>query len=275
MEKNFIIVGAASGIGRAAARIFAEKGNGLALGDMNTGGLNTLTDEINLLRHRVWSAQVDVTIPSQVESFVEGAVNALGRLDALIYCAGIGFFSPIVDMPIEQWDKVIAVNLNGAFYFAQAVAKQMIRQRSRGCLLFISSIASTHNTNQVSSYCASKAGLNMLVKCLASELGNHRIRANAVMPGVTDTALTAPMLQKERYRKMLKATIPLGRWGQAEEIVALLEFLASDKALYINGQAIVIDGGYTTRQLPDWWPLNYTNDHEVNWYDLFSRYPYK
>jgi len=275
MEKNFIIVGAASGIGRAAAKRFAEKGNGLALGDMNTGGLNTLTDEINLLNHRVWSAQVDVTIPSQVESFVEGAVNALGRLDALIYCAGIGFFSPIVDMPIEQWDKVIAVNLNGAFYFAQAVAKQMIRQRSRGCLLFISSIASTHNTNQVSSYCASKAGLNMLVKCLASELGNHRIRANAVMPGVTDTALTAQMLQKERYRKMLKATIPLGRWGQPEEIVALLEFLASDKALYINGQAIVIDGGYTTRQIPDWWPLDYTDDHDVNWYDLFSRYPYK
>lgn len=274
-QKNVIILGAATGIGRATVEAFVQKEYGLALGDINIKGLDALKRDLTSLKAPVWANHIDVADPAQVGAFVKGACEALGHLDVLIYAAGIGRFCPLVDIGHDQWNREIAVNLSGAFYSAQAVAQQMIRQESGGVFLFLSSTGATHACNQASAYCVSKSGLNMLVKCLASELGNFRIRANAVMPGAIETRMVAPMLQKEMYPKMLKATIPAGRWAQAKEVAALLIFLASDEASYINGQTIAIDGGYTTRQVPEWWPLNYSKDQKIDWYELFDRYPFK
>ena len=115
----------------------------------------------------------------------------------------------------------------------------------------------------------------MFAKSLASELGNHRIRANAVMPGITKTNMNETLLKKERYKNLVKSTIPLGRWAQPEEVAAFLVFLASKEASYINGQSIAIDGGMTTQSRYNWWPLDYTKDHEIDWYESFEHFPYK
>ncbi len=272
--ENSIIIGAGSGIGQAAARVFGKNGYGLALGDIDENNLAQVKKELGRSNRKIWTKKVDVADPLQVAAFVEEAAKALGHLEVLVYTAGIGRFSPLVDMHPEDWNRVLAVNLNGAFYFAQAVAQQMIRQKLGGALLFVSSTGALFNCNQLGHYCASKAGLNMLVKCLASELGNYRIRANAIMPGVTETSMASPMLKKERYAQMIKATVPAGRWAQPKEMADFLLFLASEEGSFINGQAMAIDGGHMAKPLPEWWPLDYTKDQEIDWYQLFRYYPY-
>lgn len=272
--KNAIVIGAGSGIGKATAWAFYKKGYGLALGDIDQNNLSQAKKKLGRSKQKIWMKKVDAADPLQVAAFVEDATKALSHVEVLAYTAGVGRFNPLVDMAPDQWNKVIAVNLNGAFYFARAVAQQIIRQRSGGVLLFVSSTAAIFNCNQLGHYCASKAGLNMLVKCLASELGNYRIRANAVMPGVTETNMASPMLKQERYAQMIKATVPAGRWAQPKEIADFLLFLASEEASFINGQAMGIDGGQMAKPLPEWWPLDYTKDQEINWGQLFRYYPY-
>ena len=267
-------MGAGSGIGRATAKAFAEQGYRLGLGDLSEEGLEQTKQILEPINSQIWTGKVNASDCKEVELFVEEACNFMGEVTTLVYAAGMGRFCPIIDMSPEQWNLEIAVDLNGAFYCAQAVARKMITQRKGGCLLFLSSTGATHAANKLAPYCTAKAGINMLIKCLANELGNYRIRANAAMPGVTETNMTKPMLALDRYKNMLRTTIPLGNWAQAEDVASLLLFLASDEARFINGQAIAVCGGHSARPSIDWWPLDYSQDFECDWQGPLKQFPF-
>jgi NAD(P)-dependent dehydrogenase (short-subunit alcohol dehydrogenase family) len=274
MTREIIIIGAASGIGQETAMAYAEKECRLYLGDMNAEGLEHTKNQLVSMGCDVSINTIDTSDQTQIKAFMQKAFENLEHLSTLIYTAGVGRFCPLVEVSPEQWEREISVNLSGAFFCAQAAANRLIEQKSGGNLLFVSSIGAIRNTNQVAPYCAAKAGLNMLVKCLASELGNHRIRANAVMPGVTETNMTKPMLDLTKYRNMLKTTIPLGKWVQAKDVASLLLYLDSDEAHFINGQSIAVCGGHSIRPDIDWWPLDYAKDYEGDWHSAFKQYPF-
>ena len=201
-------------------------------------------------------------------------IEKFGRIDLLFANAGTGRFSPLADMQKKDWNTIIQVNLNGTFYFCQEVAKRMMEQGEGGKMVLTASSGATVIADQLGAYCAAKAGVVMLMKHLASELGNYRVNVNAILPGVIETAITAEKMKEDVSRNMLVRQTPVGRWGKATEVAKLVAFLLSDDAAYINGEGIMIDGGSTLHGYPRWYALDYTERNKADWEQQFSEYPY-
>jgi NAD(P)-dependent dehydrogenase (short-subunit alcohol dehydrogenase family) len=213
-------------------------------------------------------------VSESVDECIDAIVKRFGRIDALFANAGTGRFSPLVDMPKNDFDMVLQVNLNGTFYVCQDVARQMIKQKSGGKMVLTASSGARVVADQLGAYCASKAAVVNLAKHLASELGNYRINVNAICPGVIASGMTGPMLSSDAWRRMLVRNTPAGRWGDPNDIAKLVAFLLSDDASYINGEDIMIDGGSTLHGAPRWYDLDYTKSQTVDWEAQNSRYPY-
>ncbi|MEK7834541.1 MAG: SDR family NAD(P)-dependent oxidoreductase, partial [Pseudomonadota bacterium] len=258
--KVALVTGGARGLGQASAVELARRGAIVAIADRK---VEAAEETARLCNEHTPGAQAfgyDQADAASVERCISEVVEACGGIDALFANAGTGKFAPIVDMKKSDWDFLMQVNLNGAFYVCQDVARQMIKQGRGGKIVLTASSGSTVMCDQLGAYCASKAGVLMLMKHMASELGNYRINVNAIQPGVIATGMTGPMLSQETWQRMLVRETPVGRWGQPEDIAKLVAFLLSDDASYINGEGIMIDGGSTLHAFPRWYALDYTQD---------------
>jgi len=179
----------------------------------------------------------------EVTNLVAQTVQTFGRLDIMVNNAGVEQKNPFLEMPLEAWNKVIAVNLTGPWLGSQLAAQQMVKQGAGGRIINISSVHEDLPMPTNAPYCAAKGGLRMLMRTIAVELAPHKITVNNIGPGAIDTPMDAPLKQHPELMTQLLSEIPLGRMGQPEEVAELAVYLASDAAAYVTGQTYFIDGG--------------------------------
>jgi len=241
LQKVVLITGAARGIGYATARRFLAEGWRVALLDIDS--------ETLMRNHRALAApettlalECDVSDGDAVADAVSETVARFGRIDALVNNAGIAIFKPILETTLADWSRVMAVNLTGAFICTQAVAPLM-REQGGGSIVNITSISSLRASTLRVAYGTSKAGLAHLTKQQAVELSALGIRVNAIAPGPVDTAM-AKAVHTPQIRADYHDVIPLNRYGLEQELAEAIFFLCSDKASYITGQVLCVDGGF-------------------------------
>ena len=231
-----IVTGGVSGIGAGIAARLAAEGARISLWDRDAAALGNTE-----VAHK---ATVDVADAAAVQSAAAETAAALGRIDILVACAGItGPNAPVWEYPIEQWDQVINVNLNGVFYCNRAVVPHMLRN-GYGRIVNIASIAGKEGNPNASAYSASKAGVIGLTKSLGKELANTNVRVNCVTPAAVRTPLFAQMTQE--HIDFMLSKIPLGRFGEIDEIASLVCWLASEECSFSTGAAFDISGGRAT-----------------------------
>ncbi|MFR8086992.1 MAG: 3-oxoacyl-[acyl-carrier-protein] reductase [Lachnospirales bacterium] len=240
-QKVALVTGASRGIGRSIALRLARQGFFVVV---NYRGAQTraqgVLDEIENAGGQGRIYPCDVASETDVKTMIETIVKQYGRLDVVVNNAGVTKDNLILRMKAEDLDLVLDTNLKGTFYCMKYAAKQMLRQRS-GRIINISSIVGIHgNAGQVN-YSASKAGIIGMTKSLAKELGSRGITVNAVAPGFIETEMTEDL--PEEIKKKMQESIPLGHFGQSEDIAAAVSFLASEGAAYITGQVLGVDGG--------------------------------
>ena len=260
--KVAVITGGASGIGRACGLRFASEGASIVVADLNPERAANVADEINDLGCEAVAVQVDTSSQEQNDAMADAAVDAFGRIDACVAAAGIshsGYVSReieeqagqdrfdrgdmfFIDKSLESWQRVIDVNLTGVMLTNQAVARKM-RDNGGGAIVNISSIAGTNVLKGSSDYCVSKAGVWMLTRCAALELGRYGIRVNAVGPGYIQTSMSGAVLGNERWVEARERETPLGRLGEPDDIANACLYLCSDEASFVTGEIIFPDGG--------------------------------
>lgn len=243
--KVAIITGAATGIGDGIANVFAKEGAAVVIDYVHgqDSDANAAVEKIKNAGGKAAAIEADITNPDQVQALIDGAVQAFGKLDIFVNNAGIEKKVPFVDVPLDLWNKVIAVNLTGPFLCAQAAAKQMIKQGGSGRIINISSVHEDLPMPTNLPYCASKGGLRMLMRTACVELAEHNITVNNIGPGAVDTPMDANLKAQPKVFEQLLDEIPLHRMGKPEEIGHMAAYLASDEAAYVTGSTFFIDGG--------------------------------
>lgn len=241
MTKVAVVTGAARGIGLATARRFLAEGWRVALFDIDGATLASAVETLESGNHCLAMA-CDVASPDQVRDAVDQVMDRFGRIDSLVNNAGTAVFKSLLETTYDEWRRVIEVNLSGPFLCAQACAPAMIAQGS-GSIVNITSISGLRASTLRVAYGTSKAGLMHLTKQQAAEWGEVGIRVNAVAPGPVDTAM-AKAVHSAAIRADYHNAIPLNRYGLETEIAEAIWFLCSDKASYITGQTLAVDGGF-------------------------------
>lgn len=237
-----LVVGGAQGIGKAIAVRLAREGATLVIGDIDRKMMARAAREISSSGGNARTVYCDVRRRGQVERMVKDVIRRHGRIDVLMYVAGVGKGVPFVKTEEKLWDWTLDINLKGAFLVARAVVPHMVRRR-RGKLVFMASTNSWDAEAELAPYNASKAGVFILAKTLARELGRYGINSNAVGPGLIRTRLTAPMLKDPKFMNKYENLIPVGRLGVPEDVAGPAAFLASRDADYVNGVLLFVDGG--------------------------------
>ncbi|MBK7252266.1 MAG: SDR family oxidoreductase [Gammaproteobacteria bacterium] len=217
--------------------------------------VESVAEEIRTLGRRALAAVCDVADAEAVQTLLERVTREFGDIDVLVNNAGSAFGSdrvPVVDLPVPEWHRVIATNLHGTFYMSQAVARRMVAQGRGGSIVNISSLSARLLSADSGVYAASKAAVNALSTVMAAELGPHRIRVNAVCPGIIDTSRHDELRSTALWESVIRSFVPLGRAGTGGDIANLVAFLCSDEGAWITGQHIYIDGGhgFTPRSAP-------------------------
>jgi len=242
-----IVTGARRGIGRAIALALAKEGANVVVSDVSQADCEKVVAEIEGHGGRGLALKCDVTSNAEIKDMVKRTVTEFGKVDILVNNAGIISFKPFLELTEEDWDKTLNVNLKGQFLCAQAVAKEMAKNKW-GRIINIASISSGGcgiAFPLIAHYTASKGGVMALTEALAMELTPLGINVNAICPGATDTDMVTGIKESEQLGQVL-LRIPKGRLGQPEDIANLAVFLASEESDYISGAAIVIDGGWLT-----------------------------
>ncbi|KHQ51854.1 MULTISPECIES: SDR family NAD(P)-dependent oxidoreductase [Mameliella] len=236
-----LITGASRGIGRASALRLARAGMNVLLHGTDTAKLEELAQEVTANGAQAAILAGDVADPKTASRAVEATLARFGRIDVLVNNAGINTRSSTLEMPLDDWQRVMDVNLNGTLHFCRAVLPTMIAQ-GRGSIVNVSSTtAKTPHRNAAPAYGASKAAVNYLTMHLAQEMAPNGIRVNAVCPGPVETDMSDQW--SAEYRKTVTARVPLGRLGTPEEIAEIVAFLASDASGFITGETINANGG--------------------------------
>lgn len=251
--KSAIVTGGAQGIGQAIALRLAEAGAAITIADVNLNAANATVEQIKAQGGKVQAVQADTASVADAKRVVDLTLTAFGSIDILVNNAGIFPFSPATQTTEELWDKVLDVNLKGAFFYSQAAAQKMIDAGRGGKIIMIASIDSLHPTGNLAHYDASKGGMLMLTKALAVEFGRHKINVNAIAPGGIQTPggesqaatiIKATGMTPEQMSKGFMSRIPLGHMGAPDDIAKVVLFLASAAADYMTGSLMVVDGGY-------------------------------
>ena len=237
-NKVAFITGARRGIGRAIALRYAQAGADCIL--LARSAPEELAEEIRGLGRRALALAVDVSDGDAVDAAVKQSISEFGKIDILVNNAGINDDGLLIRMKLEQWRRVLDVNLTGAFHCTKAVVRPMLKNDA-GRVINISSVIGQMGNAGQANYAASKAGLIGFTKSIAKELGSRGITVNAIAPGFITTDMTAEM--SEEARAQLLQNIPLGALGEAEDVAEAALFLASDAARYITGQVLNVDGG--------------------------------
>lgn len=244
-DKVAVITGASSGIGRATSLLFAENGAKVIAVGRSEADLSKLRDETRDAKGSVKIHLADIIEYSQVDRLVSETVQHFRQIDVLVNAAGIIKNGSIEDTTLDDWDKMLNINLRSVFYIMQRCVPYL--EESGGNIVNVSSVTGPRAFPNVLAYCVSKAGVDQLTRCAALELASKGVRVNAVNPGVVITNIhKRGGMSEPDYEKFLensKKTHPLGRVGKPEEIAELIYFLASDKAAWITGATYEIDGG--------------------------------
>ncbi len=238
--KVAIITGAANGLGLSAAEIFAREGASVAIADFNEEVGNARAQELADKGYRVNFFQVNVADQASVNAMVKNVLDTFGRIDILVNNAGITRDAMLAKMTLENFEKVIDVNLTGVFLCAQAVVPTMVAQ-GWGKIINTSSVSGVYGNIGQTNYAATKAGVVGMTKTWAKELGRKGIRVNAVVPGFMETSMTATV--PEKILDQLRTTIPLGQLGKPHDIANAYLYLASNESDYVNGTVLHVDGG--------------------------------
>jgi NAD(P)-dependent dehydrogenase (short-subunit alcohol dehydrogenase family) len=238
--RRALITGGSGGLGRAIADGLTELGARVSVTMRDAGTVARLAD-------RYESAYVlDVLDVASIRHVVDD-VWERGPIDVLVNNAGVNRPAPAMEVTEDAWDEVVDTNLRGAFFVAQAVARRMIEAGTGGSIVNIGSQAGSVGIEQRAAYCSSKGGVTQMTKVLALELAEHRIRVNNVAPTFILTELTRPTLENPELRDEFLSRIPLGRFGEAEDVAGAVAYLAGDMASMVTGHTLLVDGGWTAR----------------------------
>jgi glucose 1-dehydrogenase len=242
--KVAVVTGAGTGIGQAIALAFAKEGASVIVDYVGNASIAEETlNEISAMGGESLGVEADVSNPDQVNGLVQKTLSAFARLDIFVNNAGIEKKSAFVDYPLDEWQKIVAVNLTGAFLCCQAAARQMIAQGGGGRIINISSIHEDLPLPLNAPYCATKGGIRMLMRTIAVELAPHQITVNNIGPGAIYTPIDKDVESDATLNEQILAEIPMGRWGKPEEVAQLAVYLASEEAAYVTGSTYFIDGG--------------------------------
>jgi len=247
--KVAIVTGGCSGIGQRTVELFVEEGARVFIGDVNGDGIGAMVSKLG--HNQCDGAVVDIRDESQVQRMVEGAVRRYGRLDIAFNNAGVGGFSPIQDYRLENFQKVIDICLTGTFLCIKHESKRLIAAGRGGSIINVASLNAIQPTEGFAAYCSAKAGVAMLTKVSALELGRHKIRVNAIGPGLIDTPATAGLRNNEAIYEAFIDNSPMGRAGEPEDVAQLAVYLASDASSLMTGQTLYIDGGQSLKKYPE------------------------
>jgi 2-deoxy-D-gluconate 3-dehydrogenase len=242
--KVVLITGAGRGIGKAIAESCAARGAHLALGSRTVAESEATAASCRTHGVRAEAWELDVARVASIRAFVERALAAFGRIDALVNNAGVNVTRPALQYTEEEFDLITDVNLKGAFFMATAVAQSMVERGTGGSIITITSQVGVVGGALRSVYSGAKGGVGNLSRALAAEWAPHRITVNCVAPTFTRTPMLERALQNPEFAKNLEK-VPMGRTAEPEEIAAAVVFLASDAARMITGQVLCVDGGYT------------------------------
>ncbi len=237
-----IVTGGSSGLGKAMARGLADYGARVVIAGSDPVKCAAATDELHAQGYTVIGVPTDVTQPAAATTLINAALDAWGRVDILINSAGVSQNAASLEMSPEEWRRVIAVDLDGAFYCCQAAGRAMINGGG-GAIINITSLSGMLGYANQAAYCAAKGGLTMLTRALATEWARYNIRVNAIAPTWFYSPISAHILDDPSQLAQKLKSIPLGRFGQGDDIVGAAVFLASDAASFVTGQALCVDGG--------------------------------
>ena len=233
-----LVTGSAQGLGNVIARGMKDAGAKVVLSDVNPATLQAAAAELGVPGYAF-----DISNEPQVVEAVAKIEAEVGPIDILVNNAGIHKRNLLIDMPVENWRKVIDVNLSGAFIVGRAVARGMIA-RQYGKIINIASINAMMVRPNIGNYCAAKGGIVTLTKSMATEWGAYNINVNAIDPGYFLTDLTKPLSEDESFDAWVKSEVPLKRWGDPKDLIGVAVMLASPASDYISGQTIYVDGGW-------------------------------
>lgn len=239
-DKAALVTGAGSGIGKGIALGFAREGARVICADRNAETAEATAAEIRAAGGTAEGFRADVSVPADCAAQVEGAVAAFGRIDILVNNAGIGFKRPFLETTLEEWRRVLDINLTGAFLTAQAAARHMVA-RGAGRIINIGSVSGQRGGTGRAAYGTSKAGILQLTRVMAVELAPMGVAVNAIAPGPIVTALTN---QGPKQERAFLDRIPLGRFGTTDATTAAAIFLASDECDFVHGETLNVDGGF-------------------------------
>lgn len=239
-DRVAVITGASRGIGNSVAEYFAQRGASIVAVSRNAADTGSLVIKIKEDGGQAISVAADVSKADHVDSMLNAAVDAFGRVDILVNNAGITRDALLPRLKEEHWDEVMDINLKGAFLCTRAVSRIMAKQRY-GRIINITSVVGQMGNAGQANYCASKAGLVGMTRSNALELGRRNVTVNAVAPGFIETDMTAEL--PDKVRESMLSRIPLGSFGKPEDVAAAVAFLASDDAGYITGHELSVNGG--------------------------------
>ena len=246
--RNALVTGANGGLGSHFARTLANAGANVAIAARRLDSLDPVRDAIAGRGVRVAPVALDVTRTENVQAAFDQATQALGPITVVINNAGVAVTKPLLDQTEADWQRVIEVNLNGAWRVAQAAARHMVKHGQGGSIVNIGSILGLRVSSQVPSYAASKAALIQLTKAMALELARYRIRVNTLAPGYVETGINREFFASEPGQALIKR-VPQRRIGKPEELDGALLLLASDAGSYITGAVLAVDGGHLVNTL--------------------------
>jgi NAD(P)-dependent dehydrogenase (short-subunit alcohol dehydrogenase family) len=238
--RQALVIGAGSGIGAAIAEGLADAGAAVACADVQAEAAETTAAAIRAKGRPATAHAVDVTD----EAAVDALIGRLARLDACVATPAVNVRKPLLDTTVEEFDRVVRLNLLGGFIVLRAAGRKMADQ-GKGSIVLLSSIRAQVVEPGQGVYAATKAGTLQMVRALAAELGPHGVRANALAPGVVETPLTAPIKADPAWYQAYADRSALGRWAQPSELVGPAIYLASDASSFVTGTLTVVDGGWT------------------------------
>ena len=245
--RSAIVTGGGRGLGRYMAEALSDAGASVALCSRKIEPLQEVRDEIEARGGRALALACDVTVQEDVERVVSATAETFGSLDVLVNNSGATWGAPPTEMPLEKFERVLAVNVRGTFLMSQAAGRRMIERGSGGAIINVASIAALVGGNpdymQTVGYNSSKGAIISMTRDLATSWAKQRITVNAIAPGWFPTRMSGGLI--ERFEQRMLDDIPLGRLGAPEDLKGVIVFLASPAAAYITGQTIVVDGGAT------------------------------